>query len=398
MEISMKTNLLDSNKQVKHNVFQGEMINSISTGYCHSAALTESGRLFLWGCNAHSQLGNGNIDYSLIPIDIAARFHLINGETIKSVSLGTSHSSALTSLGRLFMWGKNYNGELGDGTTANSSKPIDISKQFEFIQGERIIQTSLGSEHSSALTSEGRLFMWGSNGDGELGDGTTKNRRKPLEITKNFKLNISEFIILVRINQSISSALTSRNRLFVWGENNESRYKPVDVTSNLGLQDGETILDINVELWLIYILTSNSRILYYSYEYGMISFKEDLSNKISLVVGEAINQISFERFHYGVLTSLGRLFLGGNNESGQLGDRTRNYREKPVDITLNFNLIEGEYIKTVSLGSMHSSALTSLGRLFMWGENYNGELGDGGEKNRLTPLDITSGSSTARKD
>jgi alpha-tubulin suppressor-like RCC1 family protein len=86
--------------------------------------------------------------------------------------------------------------------------------------------------------------------------------------------------------------------------------------------------------------------------------------------------------------------MWGRNESGQLGDKTRTYRENPVEITSNFNLFDGESLKTISLGNEHSSALTSLGRLFMWGENYNGQLGDGGEKNRLTPVDITSGKAT----
>ncbi len=389
----MTTNLLDSSKQVKHNVFQGETINSISMGYGHSAALTSSGRLFLWGSNLHGQLGDDYPYISLIPIDITARFHLTDGESITYVSLGTFHSSALTSSGRLFMWGENYNGELGDGTTNDSSKPVEITTHFTFLKDERIIQTSLGSSHSSAVTSLGRLFLWGDNGDGELGDGTIEPRNLPFDITPKLKLDKNEIIKLVRISQARSTALTSSNRLFIWGD---SRYgsKPTDITSKLQLNPQEIIKDINVELNDLYVLTSQGRLLDVNYQFGEVRSIKDLSEKFDLSDGETITQISIKRFHHAVLTSLGRLFMWGDNESGQLGDKTRTSRENPVEIASNFNLFEGESLKTISLGNEHSSALTSLGRLFMWGENYNGELGDGGEKNRLTPVDITSGKAT----
>jgi alpha-tubulin suppressor-like RCC1 family protein len=170
--------------------------------------------------------------------------------------------------------------------------------------------------------------------------------------------------------------------------------KPTDITSKLQLNPQEIIKDINVDLDDLYVLTSQGRLLDVKSRFGELRSIKDLSETFDFIDGEIITQISIERFHHAVLTSLGRLFMWGDNESGKLGDKTRTYRENPVEITSNFNLFEGESLKTISLGIEHSSALTSLGRLFMWGDNYIGQLGDGGEKNRLTPVDITSGKAT----
>lgn len=118
----------------------------------------------------------------------------------------------------------------------------------------------------------------------------------------------------------------------------------------------------------------------------------NITKKFNLRNDEIITSISLGGTHNAVLTSLGRLFLWGINESGQLGDGSLDYREDPVDITTRFKLPEGESISAISLGGQHSSVITTLGRIFMWGENFNGELGDGTNKNRLTPFDISNNS------
>lgn len=396
----MATKSLSSYNQVKHDVFQGETINSHSMSNCYSSALTASGRLFVWGKNAFSQLGDISYEnYRLNPEEINTLFNLNQGESISYVSLGSGHSSVITSLGRLFMWGDNFYGEIGDGTTKVRNAPIDITPQFKLYDGETIIQTSLGLDHSSAITSLGRLFMWGYNRDGELGDGTTNHSSIPLDITENFKLGKNEIIKLIKVAQARSTALTSFNRLFIWGDNSDGSI-PVDITSSLNLNEGEIITDINVQLWELYVLTSLGRLLDVNYKYQRsreIKSIEDLSQKFTLQDSDRISQISLERFQCAVLTSQGRLFMWGSNNKGQLGDGTLESRKNPVDITERFKLFEGETITAVSLGWEHSSALTSKGRLFMWGENWNGELGDGAKKNRLTPVDITGGGVTTSR-
>ena len=103
-------------------------------------------------------------------------------ETILSVSLGNYHSSVITSEGRIFTWGSNTNGRLGDGTTVNKSTPTEITSFFYLTPGEKVIKSSLGLQYSSALTSRGRIFTWGFNSSGQLGDGTNVYRDLPVQV------------------------------------------------------------------------------------------------------------------------------------------------------------------------------------------------------------------------
>ena len=131
-------------RTAEFNLAVGEIIISISTGEFHSAALTSEGRLFTWGRNAFGQLGDGTTIDKHVPTDITNKFNLATGETITSFSLGFHHSLALTSAGRIFTWGNNSSGQLGDGTTVDKNVPTDITSQFNLVVGESILSASLG--------------------------------------------------------------------------------------------------------------------------------------------------------------------------------------------------------------------------------------------------------------
>jgi alpha-tubulin suppressor-like RCC1 family protein len=157
-------------------------------GSSHSSAFTSTGRVFMWGYNQFGQLGNGmNVNRNL-PTEITSNFSFSEGEKIISLSLGSTHSSALTSTGRVFIWGSNEYGKLGDGTNTDKNVPTEITSNFSLIAGEKIISLSLGWYHSLALTSTARVYAWGANWNNSLGDGTSSNRNVPTEITSRFSL------------------------------------------------------------------------------------------------------------------------------------------------------------------------------------------------------------------
>ena len=267
--------------------FEGQAVTEIPLGTTGNLTLYAK-----WDINEYT-ITYGIVAEDLDPLqDIA----LNPGETLTQVSLGGSHSSALTSEGRLFTWGRNNFGQLGDGTTTwdANPNPTEITSTFDLAEGETLTQVSLNSYHSSALTSEGRLFTWGRNNKGHLGDGTTTNRHTPTEITSGF----------------------------------------------------------------------------------------------DLAEGETLTQVSLGYWHSSVFTSEGRLFTWGLNSSGQLGDGTTTDRHTPTEISSTFDLAEGETLTQVSLGNRHSSAFTSEGRLFTWGGNSRGQLGDGTTTARYTPTEV----------
>ncbi len=350
--------------QIGYYIFQPvETIVKISLGSEHSAALTSLGRVYTWGMGTYGILGDGYRTSRSIPVEITQHFGLQPEETIVQIELGDRHSAALTSLGRIFTWGDNERGQLGDGTNTFSAEhltPTEMTGNFDLQDGEKIIQLSVGSYFSSVLTSSGRIFTWGANWYGELGDGTTTNSNTPIDITSGFALHEEETIITITLGSHHSAALTSLGRVFTWGFNGYGQ-----------LGDGTANWDGNPS-------------------------PRDMTSHFALQHEEMIIQLSLGRSHSAALTSLGRVFTWGFNGFGQLGDGTSNTDNNPypIDITSHFELLENETITQVSLGYDHSSALTSFGRIFTWGRNWHGVLGNGtvnSEDPNPNPIDVTSG-------
>jgi uncharacterized repeat protein (TIGR02543 family) len=389
-------------------LYAGETITQVSLGWSHSSALTSEGRIFTWGNNDYGQLGDGTTTNRTTPTEITSQFNLHAGESIIQVSLGIFHSSAITSEGRIFTWGNNGYGQLGDGTTNNNrTTPTEITSQFNLPAGESIIIVSLSFDHSSALTSEGRIFTWGNNFYGQLGDGTTTNRTTPTEITSQFNLYAGETIIQVSLGYSDSSALTSQGRIFTWGINNSgqlgdgtttNRTTPTEITSQFNLHAGESIIQASLGWGHSSALTSEGRIFTWGNNfYGQLgagtttnrNTPTEITSHFNIHTGETIIQVSLGIFHSSAITSEGRIFTWGYNGFGQLGDGTTTDRAIPTEITSQFNLHIGETIMQVLFKSYHSSALSSEGRILMWGNNGYGQLGDGTYYSRLTPVMVS---------
>src|SRR6202521_1266921 len=128
------------------------------------------GSAWAWGDNRAGQLGNGTVTAtgcSCIPTPVPVS--LPTGTTVTAIAGGTLHSLALTPTGQVLAWGYNFDGELGNGSTTNSSPPVAVSLP----SGTLVIAIAGGTLHSLAMTSTGQVFAWGYNFDGELGNGTT---------------------------------------------------------------------------------------------------------------------------------------------------------------------------------------------------------------------------------
>jgi alpha-tubulin suppressor-like RCC1 family protein len=348
-------------------------ITSLYLGILHSLALTSDGRVFSWGPNSKGQLGDGTTTERIVPNEITSNFHLSNGEKITSISLGGLHSTAITSTGKVFIWGWNAESQLGDGTNTDRSFPKEITSSFLLESGDKIITISLGTNHSSAISSNGRVFTWGFNEYGQLGDGTTTNKNVPIDITSKFSLMNNDKIETVFLGEAISSALSANGRVFTWGHNYFGQ-----------LGDGSENK------------TSLERILKDRNPFGFSNYKStdkflpvDITGNFNLHKEEKIISIilndSALTSYSSAISSNGRVFMWGANSRGQLGDGTTSNKNIPKEITSNFSLDTGEMITSISLGFEHSSAISSKGRVFMWGANYDGQLGDGTSSDQNIP-------------
>lgn len=163
-------------------VFQVAMSDFRNTGMVvgggdHTLALKDDGRVWSWGYNAYGQLGNGNtaVQYTPGTVSTGGRIgpNLIG---VVMVAAGSSHSLALCSDGTVWAWGYNGNGQLGDSTTTSRSVPVQVLG----LSGVAMI--AAGEQHSFALKADGTVWAWGYNGYGQLGDGTTANKLTPVQV------------------------------------------------------------------------------------------------------------------------------------------------------------------------------------------------------------------------
>ena len=95
---------------------------------------------------------------------------------MRSVSAGFEHSLAVTTKGKVLAWGSNSFGQLGDGTTTSSDMPVRV----RLPQGTRASAVAAGDTFSLVLTSKGKVLAWGRNSNGQLGNGSTRNSDAPV--------------------------------------------------------------------------------------------------------------------------------------------------------------------------------------------------------------------------
>ena len=194
---------------------------AVSAGTHHSLALDRSGHLWAWGYNSYGQLGDGTTTRRRAPVEITP------DRTYTMVVAGWYHSLALDSTGHLWAWGYNSFGQLGDGTTTRRRAPVEITPDRTYamasdaslesagtgnlpadsVLSDRMSgivenvratagtvsrtedsyntfkQVSSSSFHTLALDSSGHVWTWGSNSNGQLGDGTNTDRQTPADVT-----------------------------------------------------------------------------------------------------------------------------------------------------------------------------------------------------------------------
>jgi alpha-tubulin suppressor-like RCC1 family protein/PKD repeat protein len=299
-------------------------VTAITVGGRHSLALLPDGSVWAWGDNGNGQLGDGTNSDSPIPVPVAG----LPGP-VTALAAGWSHSLARLADGSVWAWGYNTQGQLGDGTNSDSPIPVPVLDL-----PSPVAAIAAGSFHSLALLSDGSIWGWGINGDGELGDGTTTSSPLPVP-----GANLPGVVAAVAAGGRHSLALLPDGSVWAWGSNGQGQ-----------LGDGTV---------------------------------SDLPDSVPVggLPGPVV-AIAAGGSHSVALLADGSVWAWGFNEDGRLGDGTTSNTPIPVQV---IDLPQGR-VRSIAAGSYHTLFHVGCGQVWASGTNDSGQLGNGSHTTPARPV------------
>jgi alpha-tubulin suppressor-like RCC1 family protein len=341
---------------------------------------TAGGTLRAWGFNAFGQLGNGTTTDSSAPVQPG----LPVGTAVAGASAGCGHTLALTRTGLVYAWGSNDSGQLGNDTTTSSPVPVRVLLPV----GTTATAVAAGCQFSLALTSTGQVLAWGRGSEGQLGNGATASRATPVPVT----LPAGTAATAVSAGGDHALALTSTGGVLAWGLNDHGQLGDGtsltrDVPVPVSMPPGVTVTAVGAGAFHSLALTRSGQVLAWgqnaSGELGDgTSIDRATPVAVALPAGTTVTAVSAGAAHSLALTSTGSVLAWGANDHGQLGNGTTSDSPAPVAVALP----PGVAAAAVSAGADHSLALTAGSQVWAWGANGDGELGDGTTTDSAVPV------------
>lgn len=305
---------------------------SVSTGFTHTCAVNLQANLYCWGDNSYGQLGNNTTTSSDRPETVTS----LNGN-VRNVTTGNYFTCATTLDGKGYCWGNGANGRLGNGASSNLSLPGLVSGL-----NTGTTQISAGESHACAIQS-GAVKCWGSGSTGALGNGGTSSSDIPINV------NVLNGGISTVVSGSRYSCASSGSSSYCWGDNTEGALgngTTTAATSPISLPESVTaVKSIAASYGTTCVVTSSGGVLCwgrnYSWNLGSNSPTNAQINSPTQVLGltEAFAVVEISESHSCALAQYGRLFCWGSNSYGQLGNGGTSISRTPVQANqLTYNL------------------------------------------------------------
>ena len=317
------------------------------------------------------------------------------------ISASYGHACAVTSEGAAYCWGSNTSGELGDGSTTSSTTPVKVAIGTSVT----LVDITAGGSHTCARATTGDAYCWGDNTYGQLGDGTTTARTVPVKVLPGAGLT-SGTVASITAEYRHTCARTTTGDAYCWGWNGYGNLgdgtftdhtTPAKVLPGAGLASG-SVASITAGREHTCARTTNGDAYCWGYnEDGQLGDGTTTirTTPVKVLTGAGLTSatvadITAGADHTCARTTTGDAYCWGNNGNGQLGDGTTIGRTTPVKVLPGAGLASGT-IADISVGGPHTCARTTTGDAYCWGWNGHGQLGDGTTTNRTTPVKVLAG-------
>ncbi|XP_072940531.1 uncharacterized protein [Epargyreus clarus] len=309
-----------ADNEPSHFFIKNDPIVAISCGDEHSAVICQNGRVFVFGGNAWGQLGLGHKDEVTRPSCVK----WLKPHRAMFVACGRAHTVFVTDTNAIYSVGCNDEGQLGTGDMEPHSVPQYVELEAEHAA---VRQVSAGSNHTAILTDDGRVFVCGSNSEGQLGLG--EDTRSSIKFSE---LKFMEKIAFVECGYYHTVFITSMGAVFVTGDNENQKLGIPDTASTIYVPQ---VLPIHIPIKSA-CCGANHTFLLSMDESTILTF--------------------------------------GSNEKGQLGmPKDVEYIKEPTEIDME-KMFDGYQLKLVACGAMHTAFVTDNGLLYTCGESRHNKL------------------------
>jgi len=294
-----------------------------------------------WGGNSDGQLGNGDTEERL---NATAVLPGMSPGTWSMVDSGYNSSCGMDLTNALYCWGSNENGELGDGSIASTTEPVAVSDGDNVAGTWKPLGLHIAAELACALGTDNAAYCWGLNDYGQLGDGTTDNANEPVAVLNG--ANSAGTYLTLGTGEYINCGIGTDNEAYCWGYGSgggvgNDDYN--DASSPVAVFDGDNI-------------------------------------------GGSWTSISAGMYHVCALGTDTHAYCWGDGQSGALGNGDTSTVATPVRVLDGANT--GGGFRSISSGYQYACGLGIDNKAYCWGNGDEGRLGNGAEADSDVPVKV----------
>ncbi|MEV7624178.1 hypothetical protein [Actinoplanes sp. NPDC089786] len=349
---------------------------SITAGRAHSCATTSVGRVYCWGSDSDGQLGDGP---PLTSVSRAVPVSAPSGmPVVVQVDAGEEHTCALEHNGAVFCWGDNSSGQLGAGDTNDRDAPVAV----RFPAGFLLVEVTTGENHSCAIDEQGAAWCWGRNAEGQLGTGGTTDSNEPLRVSD--ATGLTDPVVDIAAGGNTTCAATADGVAWCWGAGDRGQLgdgaatdagRPVRIATSGPLND-VAVRQIAVGKQQSCAVGEDGR----ASCWGRTATGQE--NRPKAAGGPGFRQVAVGGEHVCGVDIQQAGWCWGTGAEGQLGNGGTADRLVPT------RLDSDNELRDLDSGDQHSCALDRRYIAYCWGNDGAGRLGAGASGASRVPLRV----------
>jgi bacillolysin len=365
-----------------------------AVGGDHSCTITNDGNAWCWGRNRFGQLGDNSVSAKSTRASLVTKPSLTG---FTSIATSNSHTCARASDGSAWCWGDNSSGQLGDGTTTDSSGAVQVTTDSSGTFLTNVSAISVGTNASCALKSNGTVWCWGDNGEGQLGDRTSDSSSFAVQVEKASKTTLST-VTAISVGTDHACAVLSDKSAWCWGDNSDgatgagtavAREGAVRVTKAANAVFTNVVAISAGNAHTCALLGDKTVWCWGLNAYGQLGNGSTTTSLVAVSAGLTNIAILGQNTgnHTCAVSATNILSCWGANTAGQLGDGTIAAKTRAVALKTTYAATTGT-ITGVSSGGKQTCLSNTMGEVWCWGRNSNGQLGNDSTLSSLAPVKV----------